>query len=139
MLPFKLLSHTADVRLQVFGHNREELFQNAMFGLSSILFKDFDKLKKKLPAGFEKLKIEASDINALLVNFLNQVLTQSQINKKVYNRIKFLKFSEIALEAQIFGVVVDHFDEDVKAVTYHEAKIEQNKRGIFEITLTLDI
>jgi len=47
--------------------------------------------------------------------------------------------SEKLLEAQIFGLLVDHFDEDVKAVTYHDVKITQNKRGIFEVTLTLDI
>jgi SHS2 domain-containing protein len=166
MKPFKILSHIADLRLQVFGHNYEELFQNAVFGLNSILFKDFERLKKKPPAGFEKIKVEGPDINALLVNFLNEVLTQSQINRKIYNRVKFLRLSEKSLETHIFGIPVDHFDEDVKAVTYHEVKIhpvrsrlsepnigaataasgrptsngvKHNKRGIFEVVLVLDI
>lgn len=137
MKPFKILSHTADLRLQIFGHDYEELFQNAVLALSSILTKE--RKKKYVPTGFEKVKIDAPDTNTLLVSFLNEILTQSQINRKVYDRIKFLKFSEKSLEAQIFGQPVENFDEDVKAVTYHNVEIEQNRRGHFEVELVLDI
>jgi len=141
MRAFKIIEHTADLRLQVFGHNYEELFQNAVLGLNSILVNE--KLRKvyykKTPVGFEKIKIEGLDINSLLVNFLNEILTQSQINKKIYTRVKFLRFSEKFLEAHIFGVFIDYFDKDIKAVTYHGVEIKKNKRGIFEVVLTLDI
>ena len=141
MQAFKIIEHTADLRLQVFGHNYEELFQNAVLGLNSILINEVLKKTyyKKPPAGFEKIKVEGLDINALLVNFLNEILTQAQINKKIYTRIKFLRFGEKLLEAQIFGVLVDGFDKDIKAVTYHQVEIKKNKRNIFEATLTLDI
>jgi len=137
MKSFEILAHTADVRIKAFGHTGEELFQNAVLGLNSILAKE--EKKRFIPQNYEKIKIQGPDINVLLVSFLNEILTRSQINKKIYKKVKFLKFGEKELEAQIFGETVQNFDEDVKAVTYHDTKIQKNKRNIFETTLTLDI
>lgn len=138
MIPFKILEHTADMRIKVQGHTEEELFQNAALALAAILYPEYEKFKKR-PGEFEKIIIEAPDINVLLVNFLNEILSRSEINRKIYPRVKFLKFSPKSLETQIFGFPVPEFSEDIKAVTYHEVEIKQNKRGIFEVTLTLDI
>lgn len=136
MRPFKIIGHTADLRLQVFGHDYEELFQNAALALASILRAEE---RKAPPEDYEKIEAAAPDLNSLLINFLNEVLTRSQVNRKVYRKVKFLRFSEKSLVAQIFGRSVDRFDEDVKAVTYHGAAVEKNKRGIFQVTLILDI
>lgn len=139
MIPFRVLGHTADVRLRVFGHHYEELFKNAALALASILVKESAGRRKESPGGYEKIRVEGQDINILLVNFLNEVLAQSQINRKVYEKVKFLKLSGKDLEAQIFGRPIEGFEEDVKAVTYHDVSISQNARGIWETTLTLDI
>lgn len=133
---FEVLEHTADLRLKVFGRTEEELFQNGALALSSILKKE---TKKGPPADFVKIKAEGKDLKELLVNFLNEILAKSQIDRKIYRRVKFLKFSGTVLEAQIFGAPVDRFDEDVKAVTHHGVNIKKNKRGIFETILVLDI
>ena len=139
MIPFRVLSHTADVRLRVFGHHYEELFKNAALALASVLVKESAGRRKEPLGGYEKIRVEGQDINILLVNFLNEVLAQSQINRKVYEKVKFLKLSGKDLEAQIFGRPIEDFEEDVKAVTYHDVSISQNARGIWETTLTLDI
>jgi SHS2 domain-containing protein len=137
---YKILPHTADLRLKIFGKTEEELFSNALLGLAAVIKKDAEKLAKRKPAGgYEKIVIEGHNREELLISFLNEVLVQANINKKIYIWVKFLKLSPYILEAHIFGTSVDHFDEDVKAVTYHDVKITQNKRGIFEVTITLDI
>jgi SHS2 domain-containing protein len=139
-MKFKVLSHTADLRLKIYGKNEEELFRNAVLGLAVVIKKDAERFAKRKPAGgYEKIAIEGHNWEELLISFLNEVLVQANINKKIYTWVKFLKLSSYVLEAHIFGTPVDHFDEDVKAVTYHDVKITQNKRGIFEVTLTLDI
>ena len=97
------------------------------------------KTKKGPPSNFIKIKAEGGDLNKLFVNFLNEILARSEIERKVYRRVKFLKFSAAGLEAQIFGVAVDRFDEDVKAVTHYGVNIEKNKRGIFETTIVLNV
>ena len=36
-------------------------------------------------------------------------------------------------------MAVDAFDEDIKAVTYHEANIEENEEGVLQTTIIFDI
>lgn len=136
MKRYQILPHIADLRLKIYGCTEEELFQNAATALAHILISD--KLKRRAK-GYERIVIQGNSMSELLVNFLNEVLTQSQIDKKVYERVKILKFSPTGLEAHIFGISVDRFNKDVKAVTYHGVDIKRNKRGIFETIILLDV
>lgn len=135
-MPFKIIEHTADVRLLIQGHTEEELFQNAVAGVMHVVKRD---VPKKPPVDFEKVQAEGGDVYTLLINFLNEVLAQTQIKKKIYGRVKFLRFSVTGLEAQVFGALVESFDEDVKAVTYHGGDIKRNARGILQTEIVLDI
>jgi SHS2 domain-containing protein len=62
-----------------------------------------------------------------------------QTEKVVFCKIQFLNFSSTTLEAKISGAKIVEFKEDVKAVTYHEAKIEKNSNGFYETNLVFDI
>lgn len=131
---FEILEHTADLRIRAFGETKEDLFRNSLFGMSSVQ-------KAELPAGekiTKKIKIESTDLTALLVDFLSEALTQSQINKAVFYAAEFSKFSDTALEGEIEGVKIAEFNEDVKAATYHGAEIIQ-KNDVYEVTVVYDI
>jgi len=131
---YKILEHPSDVRVQAFGKTKEELFLNAMLGMNAVLKpKILDKKSEK-----REIKLTSIDINALLVDFLSEVLYLIQTNKEIYNKIKFTKFSDKELEGELFGNKVSEFGEDIKAVTYHNLKIEQ-KNGLFEATILFDI
>jgi SHS2 domain-containing protein len=134
---YKILSHTADLRLKVFGDDYEKLFVNAALGLANILFEDYKKLIKRA-RGHKKITVESENTGTLVVDFLNKILSESNIEKKIFPRIKILRVSPKVVEAQLFGVLVDHFDEDVKAVSYHNAEVTEED-GKLEITLVLDI
>ena len=144
---FEILPHTADVRLKVFGKTKEELFKNAMLGMAKILAKSpKSKLKiKNFPPKadqplVEKLKIKSPDINSLLVDFLSEVLYQSQINHAVFKEVNFSNFKETELEAEISGFKIGEFDNDIKAVTYHELEIKKSPaKGFFETIIVFDI
>jgi len=43
------------------------------------------------------------------------------------------------LDARLFGAHVRKFDEDIKAVTYHEANITHSPTGEFETMIVFDI
>lgn len=135
MKKFEILEHTADLRIRAFGTAKEELFGNALLGLASVQ-------KEKLPEGgekiTEKIQIESADPTALLVDFLSEALTRSQINKAVFYAVKFSKFSDTALEGEIEGVKIAEFDEDVKAATYHGAEIVK-KGDLYEVVVIYDI
>lgn len=87
----------------------------------------------------EKISIDSSDINALLVDFLSEVLYLSNIHKAVYWKINFGSFSDTHLEGETFGREVEGFEEDIKAVTYHQLEIKQREDGYWEATVIFDI
>lgn len=137
-MKFRILSHTADLRIEVLGKTIEELFENAAIALSTILYKKFDELKTRPAGPSEKIKIRSVNINALLVDFLSEILTKSEINRRVY-KVKSLKLKENELGAEIIGFPVDEFDEDIKAVTYTEVDIKQDEKGIWKTKIVMDI
>lgn len=135
-MPFEFLKHTADIRMLVKANNLEALFYEALKGMASIQKLN---IKNQILKSKRLAEIRSADKTALLVDFLSEVLAQSQINKEVYADVKFLEFSETKLKAEIYGAPIEAFDEDIKAVTYHEADIKQNKKGEWETIIIFDI
>lgn len=142
MNSFEILSHTADVRLRVRGETLEDLFEQAVLGMARILKHNANDAKTFANnAKLEKIKMSAPDTTILLVDFLNEILTRSYINKYIYHVSSF-KIHGSHLEAELIGIKVDGFDEDIKAVTYHEAKIINPPAGGdkgFETIIVFDI
>jgi len=130
---YEILDHPSDVRVRVFGDTKEELFSNAMKGMNEVLKPV--SLKKAVN---QRVAVNSFDLNALLVDFLSEVLYLSQVNREIYTDIKFNKFSDKELEGELIGNAVESFAEDIKAVTYHDLKIEK-KDGIYEVTILFDI
>lgn len=132
---YKILEHPADVKIQAFGKIKEELFLNALKGMAEILqpeIKDRNQILKN------RIEINSIDLDNLLVDFLNEVLYLSQVNKRAYNNIKFFKFSENGLNGELDGYQVESFGEDIKGVTYHGLKIEK-KNNQYQATILFDI
>lgn len=121
------------------GKNFEDLFREALKGMMNLA----NGKREMENNGKETVKrivfIEAVDRTALLVDFLNEILAMSQINKEIYNKVEFSEFRETALRAELLGYKTDEFKEDIKAVTYHEAEIKQNEKGEWETILIFDI
>lgn len=132
---YRILSHTADLRLEVYGKTIEELFENATLALANILAPN---VKEKISTGLKaKLVVESASQNILLPDFLNEILAKSQIEKAIYFLEK-IKISGNRVEADLSGIRVDKFDEDVKAVTYHEVDIRK-EGDLWKTKLVLDI
>lgn len=132
---FEILEHRADLKIRVFGKTREELFRNALIAMS-------DSLRPKIPnpkSQISKIRIKSANLETLLVDFLNEVLYLTQVNKEVYNNISFKKISDTEIEANLSGQRVESFDEDIKAVTYHNLDVHQEKSGTWQATILFDI
>jgi len=135
-MTFEILPHTADIRLRVTGKNYEELFKAGLLGMKYIFKKNKFKIIKKIK---RTIKISSFDYNALFVDFLNRVLYESQIRKEIYFDVKFKKLFPNLLEAEICGSKLKYFDEDIKAVTYHEMEIKKRPDGLLETIIIFDI
>lgn len=139
MKNFEILGHPADVKVKAWGKNPRELFKNAAQGMFSILKKEVpnEKEAKRVRRKLE-VAIRTPDYDMLLVDFLSELLALADIHNEVYTKIKFLDFSEERLKAEVEGVAIDQFDEEIKAVTYHGLKIEKTKDK-YQATILFDI
>ena len=142
MRSFEFIGHIADARMKIEGDTLEELFTAGMEGMFDFAKRGFCLASRDYPIS-ENIKISSPDTTALLIDFLSALLTLSHEKKAVFCSVKFLnletKEQTARLEAEVFGAQVDSFDEDIKAVTYHEAEIRKNEKGNFETNIVFDI
>ena len=136
MKKYEILEHKADLKIRAFGKTKEELFENAMIGMQNALQAKVKTQKLKVK---NKIKIKSSNLNSLLVDFLSEINYLNEVNKEVYNNIKFTKFSDIELGGDIFGKEVERFGMDIKGVTYHDLDIHPKKDRTWEATILFDI
>jgi len=144
-MPYQQLEHPTDIRLRVWGRNLVELFQDALLGMMQILKSQISNLKSQIlnlksqKLSERKIVVQSNDQTALLIDFLNEVLYQSQVNREIYTKIEFDKLTEKELQARLFGHGIAKFDEDIKAVTYHQAEIKKTPEGNYETIILFDI
>ncbi|MBI4101456.1 MAG: archease, partial [Candidatus Nealsonbacteria bacterium] len=86
-----------------------------------------------------KIRVEATDLPALLVDFLNHCLYLIQTNKETYQKVRFNKFSDMELEADLAGQSAERFEEDIKAATYHELEVKEAFGGKWEAVVLFDV
>ena len=130
---YEILEHRADLKIRAFGKNKKELFLNALLGMNAGLEPEKDK-KQNVK---RRISIKSLDLSALLVDFLNEALYLIQVHKEIYNKIKFIKFSDNELKGELIGQKVERFGKDIKAVTYHDLDIHHNEN--WEGTVLFDI
>jgi len=135
-MPHQIMPHTADVRLLTASETLPGLFIEALQGMVEIM-KPIIKVKAK-PVK-RRISVESPDRTSLLIDFLNEALSMSEINKETYTDVIWKNFAENSLTAELVGKSVAGFQKDIKAVTYHEAKIKQNKKGNWETVIVFDI
>lgn len=135
-MSYEILKHTADLRMKVAGKTLPDLFSEALRGMMSVLKSDAEK---GAAAVKRQVVMEAGDTTALLVDFLSEALSLAQTRKEIYTGASFRMFTETSLEAELIGLAVEEFDEDIKAVTYHEADVKRNEMGEWETMLVFDI
>ena len=145
MKKFEVLEHKADLKIRVFGKTKEELFGNAVLAMMESMkpVKEENEEQNK-----KEIKIKSLDLPALLVDFLSEVLYLTQVNKEVYDKIKFKKLSlpqpsagegRAELVAEVSGKKVKRFNQDIKAVTYHDLEIQEKENGSWQATILFDI
>mgnify|MGYP001601673084 FL=1 len=135
-MPYKILEHTADVRVLVRGSSLEEIFSGALLAMMEVLKPEVVAQKKKTE---RTIAVKSADKTALLVDFLNEVLLAAYNHKEAYDKIFFKSWGENSLKAVLYGYTVQSFGEDIKAVTYHEAEIKKDKSGNWHTYLVFDV
>jgi SHS2 domain-containing protein len=131
---YEIIQHTADVRMRVAATSLAELFAESARGLMAVI--------RPERAGGEttnlRVDITAPDVTTLLVDFLNEILTRTHIAYEAYDDLAIEQIDETHVAATLRGRRAEAFDEDVKAVTYHEADV-RHEDGTWSTSLVFDI
>jgi SHS2 domain-containing protein len=136
MKKFEILEHISDLKIKVFGKSLKELFENAIIGMLKAA--NYERnLKSQISK--VKIKIKSFDLSSLLVDFLSEVLYLAETKKLVFEKIKFQKFSDTEIEAELFGKSLKKIGVQIKGVTYHGLEIKQKKNGTWEAVILFDI
>jgi SHS2 domain-containing protein len=83
MKKFEFLSHTADVKIKVYGKNLKEIVNNSLLALKSFWKPKLTKTKIE-----KEIKIESNNEVNLLIDFFSEVLAETYIEKAIF--VKFI-------------------------------------------------
>ncbi|MGQ9735913.1 MAG: archease [Thermaceae bacterium] len=132
--------HTADVGFKVEAESLEGLFEGAMQGLLQVMF-------AHPPQGGQRrkgIRLEAEDLESLLVRFLNELLYLVQTKGFVPGRAK-IKIAPTpegyTLQATLWGEPLSErfgFLGEVKSATYHGLQVAQ-EGGKWTAQVILDV
>lgn len=111
------------------------LFEEAARGLADLLAEDAGGPPTR-PA--EHVVLSSGDRDALLVDWLNELVYRGEVDKCVYADVKVDRVDERGLEATIRGRQPHAPRTAVKAATWHRLKV-RSKNGGFEASVVLDV
>lgn len=140
---FEFLEHTADVYIAAYGEDISEAFENAALAMFETMTNTID-VEPKIE---ESIEVEGEDEQALLYNWLEELLVRFEVENMLYSRFEVLNIERGAngrfrLRAKAYG---EPFNPDrhkqkvgIKAVTYHRMEIKKEQNGVV-IKFILDI
>ena len=130
---YKYLEHSTDALVQANGSDLEVLFENCAKGLVNIMF-DIDKVENRQSS---TITASGEDLENLLVDWLEKILLKILIDQVVFSRFS-IEISEkdanvaekrYRLKAHAGGEKVSYskhnYKIEIKAVTYHELKVQR--------------
>jgi SHS2 domain-containing protein len=125
MKKFEIINHTADIGIVAYGEDLKEVFANIAYGMSSLIT-DLEKIEEKIE---EKISLTSSDLEELLIGFLNELLYIFEIKKLIFKNFFIDSISENFLKVICKGNFVKEnaIFREIKSATYHLLKIEKNK------------
>jgi SHS2 domain-containing protein len=140
MEKYRILPHTADGKFQAYGKTLGEAFENAALAMSSLMW-DWTKVESRIR---HFVHVRGADREQLLVKFLGEIVYLFDTKQFLLGKVDGLRirpeFEGYSLEALLGGdSLSDRYEicGDVKAVTYHDLKIEEC--GGFTVQVVVDM
>jgi len=135
----EVFEHTADLGLRIRNRTPAELFSEAGTALFELVVENLSDVK---PLVSRLIRIEQAEIELLFFDWLNELLYLSDSEQLVLCQFE-VRINETLLEATVWGEPRDEarhqLDHEVKAVTYHQLKLQQERDGQWLAEVILDI
>jgi SHS2 domain-containing protein len=128
--------HTSEVRLAASAPTLGELFVEAAHGVAELLAGEGAGVRPDGPT--ESVELRARDVEALLVDWLNELIFLSETRKRVFSEINVHRATETEFAATVRGFEPAAIKTAVKAATLHGASVEKREGG-FRASVVLDV
>ena len=127
--------HVGEVRLRVEAPTLAGLFEEAARGLAELMA---EGVSGKDDERGETVMLQARDREALLVDWLNELIFLSETRKRIHTDVHVYRVTDTALEAVVHGAFPETLRTAVKAATLHDLAVRQSPAG-FAATIVLDV
>ena len=121
---FRLIEHTADMGIEVFGDDLADFFVQAARGLKEMV----SVTAGAAPSEERMVEVTGGDSSELLVNWLNEILFLLETRGFFPIDFRVEEAGEDHLRARVLGEPFDpqrhRVEREVKAVTYHQLQVE---------------
>ncbi len=140
MEPFRFVEHTADAEFYAYGKTLEEAFAHAAYAVTRIMV-DYTKVKSAVT---KKIKARGKDKEALLYNYIEELIFLLDAEDFVTHKVQFLEIKKDAegmhLEAELHGDLITNSEPEkaIKAATYNNMEIGE-KDGKWVVHMVVDI
>ena len=136
--PFEVIDHTADVGILARGETLAEAFANAAKGMFSLMV----ELREVAEKEERRVRVEASDLEGLLVAWLSELIFILDVEDLVFGRFEVETMSSTGLAARAFGERLDRERHPrgmvIKAVTRHMLEVGRADHG-YQARVIFDI
>jgi SHS2 domain-containing protein len=137
MKHYKLIEHTADMGIAVWGDNLKDLFLHAAIAMYSLIV----DISTIMPAASFPVDIQAMDIDELLKNWLSELLYYFNAKDILLSDFNIKALSNNRINSLASGEKIDQsrhvLKREIKAVTFHNLHIMQTKSG-FQTDIIFD-
>lgn len=131
---FRERAHTADWELEVWAPDLATLLEQAaqgMYALSGVRL-DVSNPQER------SLALQAEDAEGLLVRFLTELLWLEQEEQLGFDHISVHVDGKFNLWAELCGARITWLDKEIKAVTYHNLKVDTTPQGL-HVNIVFDV
>lgn len=124
---FRLLDHTGDLGILVYGGNVEELFSNAAEAFFDIIT-DVRRIRESTE---RIIRVQGPNLEELMVRWLGELLYVHDVDGLLFRSFSIDELLDGSLKARARGEVFDEkrhtMKTGIKAVTYHQIQVRKEK------------
>ncbi len=135
---FRLLDHTGDLGILVYGEDLEELFANA----GEAFFDIITDLRRVRETTERAIGIESSNLEDLMVNWLGELLYLHDVESLLFKSFSIDELRDGSMKARARGEIFQEerhvIKTEVKAVTYHQLQVTR-ERGRWMARIIFDL
>lgn len=137
---YELIDHTADIGIRVVGEDLWNLFSKAGYALFDLMAGDLGSLEADQEVVVE---VRGDDVEGLFMNWLRELLYLFEVKRLILSQFNLLEWCDGMLRVRCRGMYYrpggSTLNMEIKAVTYHHLKVEQQPDGRWLAQVIFDI